>query len=176
MKNDNNKYEFKFCPACGAELKSLVPRRNEPVRNSCAECGFIHYQDPKLVASTIIEADKRIVILRRGIEPEYGRWVFPGGFVDRGETIEFAAKREAEEECGIQIEIDSLLGLYSYPGKTEVVAFFIGRYISGVLAAGDEILEARMINPREIQWDTLAFPSTVDALRDYIKKKNKIRN
>ena len=170
MKNNDNKYEYKFCPTCGAELKPSIANRNEPTRNVCVECGFIHYQDPKLIVSTIIEYDQKIVLLKRGIEPEYGKWVFPGGFVDRGETIEFAAKRETEEECGIQIEIDSLLGLYSYPGKSEVVAFFIGRYLSGKLVAGDEVLEAKLVSLQEIPWDRLAFPSTSDALRDYIKK------
>ena len=148
-------------------------RDNEPERLICSECGFIFYQDPKLVACSIVEVDKRIILLKRSIMPAKGMWVVPGGYVDRGEVLESAAMREALEECGIEIKITDLLGVYSYPGLTEVVVFYIADYVSGTIIAGDESLDISMVDCEEIPWDRLAFRSTKDALRDYCELKKK---
>jgi len=102
--------DFQFCPVCGGRLESSKLKENEPTRLVCSDCHFIFYLDPKLVASSVVELDGRIVLLRRGIEPQKGKWVVPGGYVDRGEAVEAAALRETEEECGIRTRIKNLLG------------------------------------------------------------------
>jgi len=162
--------EFRFCPVCGGSLGSLVLKPGEPSRLVCASCRFVFYQDPKLAACSIVEFDGRIVLLQRGVEPQKGKWVMPGGFVDRGERVEAAARRETEEECGIRTRIKDLLGIYSYPGSTVVVAAFVAEYLSGELSARDESLDMMLVRPEEIPWDLLAFPSTIDALKDYVAK------
>ncbi len=166
MKRD---YNFKFCPVCGKDLKTETIKKSEPARLICSACRYIFYQDPKLVSCAIIEIDKKIVLLKRGINPGKGKWVVPGGYVDRGETVESAAVRETLEECGLTIKLKELIGLYSYPGTTEALAFFKAEYISGDLKADDESIEAKLFKKDNIPWDDLAFQSTKDALRDYIK-------
>jgi NADH pyrophosphatase NudC (nudix superfamily) len=95
---------FRFCPRRGGAFNSPILQAGDPARLVCDRCGFIVYLDPKVAVGTIIRtADHQIVLCRRGIEPGYGRWVFPGGYVDRGEKLEVAAVREAREECGLDV-------------------------------------------------------------------------
>ncbi len=164
-------YQFKFCPHCGGMLKSSILRDHEPARLVCSECAFIFYLDPKLVACSVVELGNRIVLLKRDINPQKGRWVLPGGYVDRGEEVEAAALRETEEECGIKTRTRDLMGVYSYTGRVGVVVVYVTEYISGDLIVGDETQEVKLFSPEEIPWDDLAFPSTVDALKDYCKLK-----
>jgi ADP-ribose pyrophosphatase YjhB (NUDIX family) len=167
----DEEYQFKFCPHCGGMLKSSILRDHEPVRLVCSQCAFIFYLDPKLVACSVVELDNRIVLLKRDINPQKGRWVLPGGYVDRGEEVEAAALRETEEECGIKIRIRDLLGVYSYTGRIGVVIVYVTEWVSGHLIVGDETQDVKLYNPEEIPWNDLAFSSTVDALKDYCKLK-----
>jgi ADP-ribose pyrophosphatase YjhB (NUDIX family) len=161
------KYKYKFCPMCGAKFDSFYMKTNDPARYICKECSFIDYQDPKLIVNSIIRFNDKIVLLKRAKEVETDKWTLPGGYVDRGETIEFAAEREAMEECGIRINVEHVMGIYSYPGKMGVVVIFVARYLSGELVAGDETVEVKLLDPKNIPWDKLAFPSIANALEDY---------
>src|SRR5689334_22374238 len=82
---------YRFCPRCGGTLSSRVVKPGEPDRLVCDACGHIFYLNPKIASCAISQIEGRVVLLRRGIEPQYGKWVFPGGFVDRGETVHGAA-------------------------------------------------------------------------------------
>lgn len=161
---------FRFCPVCGGPLERKRPKANEPFRLVCSACRFILYQDPKLVACTILEKDGHIALLRRSIQPEKGKWVMPGGYVDRGETVEGAALRETFEECGLRSRIERLLGAYSYEGQANVVLVFAASPIDGDFYAGDETSEVCWFSREEIPWDNLAFQSTTDALRDFLAR------
>ena len=108
------------------------------------------------------------MLVKRAIEPGYGKWVFPGGYVDRGEEITLAALREAKEEAGLDVRLDHLINIYSYAGRAPVIVVYAATMISGELAVDDEGLEAREFSLDEIPWDDLAFRSTREALRDYI--------
>ena len=163
-------YQFEFCPVCGGKFRTMSLKDHEPTRLVCSECGFVFYLDPKLVACAIVEKEGDIVLLKRDIEPEKGKWVMPGGYVDRGEVVEDAVHRETEEECGIEIHLNNLLGVYSYPGQLEVVIVYMAKYVSGNLMVGDETQAVKLFNPKEIPWQDLAFASTRDALRDYCKR------
>src|SRR5258707_4720203 len=79
--------EFRFCPRCGGTLDKKIVKTNEPRRLVCQACSFIFYQDPKEVAGTVFTLEGGIVLLKRGVEPALGKWAFPGGYVDRGETV-----------------------------------------------------------------------------------------
>src|SRR6185369_9977206 len=107
--------EYRYCPRCagGLELRSVKP--GDPHRLFCPGCDFIFYLDPKVAAGVLVEREGGLLLLRRGIEPGYGRWVFPGGFVDRGEHPEEAAVREAREEAGVQVALRGLVGVYQAP-------------------------------------------------------------
>jgi len=162
-------FEWKFCPVCGNGLMSRVLREKEPMRLVCARCGFVFYLDPKLVACSVVERDHGILLLRRATEPQKGKWVLPGGYVDRGEEVRAAAIRETVEETGLLTRIRDLLGVYSYPGRFAAVVVYVAEYISGELAMSDENDEALLCLPEKIPWEDLAFQSTTDALKDYIK-------
>ena len=160
---------FRFCPRCGAALESRLLKPSEPHRLVCTACGFVFYLDPKIAVGTIIRvASGGIVLVRRAIEPGYGKWVFPGGYVDRGEPLMTAAIREAREECGLEVRLDGLVNIYSYVGHTPVIVVYAATAVSGVLAADDECLETAEFVSESIPWDHLAFQSTRDGLRDYL--------
>ncbi len=160
---------FRFCPECGGSLQPRLLKPGEPERLVCRDCEFVFYLDPKVAVGTIIESDDgRVVLIRRSIEPGYGRWVLPGGYVDRGEEVEEAAIREAREECGLDVRIEGLVGVYSYAGRTPIIIAYVAVIAGGTLVAADEALEARLFGPLEIPWNELAFPSTREALEDYL--------
>lgn len=146
-------------------------KATEPKRLVCtsASCGYVFYLDPKIAVGTVIRMpDQSVVLVRRAIEPGYGKWVFPGGYVDRGEEITLAALREAKEESGVEIMLDHLIDIYSYAGRTPIVVVYAATYAGGELAVDDESLEVRAFAPRDIPWGELAFRSTHEALRDYL--------
>jgi ADP-ribose pyrophosphatase YjhB (NUDIX family) len=165
--------DYKFCPKCGGRLQSKLLKFSEPERLICEECAFVFYLDPKVAACTICTIDGRIPLLKRGIEPSYGKWVFPGGYVDHGERVEDAAIRETKEEVNLDVKLRELVGVYSY-GKSPIIIVYAADVIGGELKACDECLEVRTFAPHEIPWDSLAFSSTCDALRDYVRKYFKI--
>jgi 8-oxo-dGTP diphosphatase len=159
---------YRFCPACGGALESRILKSGDPARLVCTRCGSVLYLDPKVAVGTIIASDDgRVVLVRRAIEPGYGLWVFPGGYVDRGETTTDAAIREAREEAGLQIRLDGLINIYSYPGRPIVIIVYRASIVGGELCTDDECLEARLFTREEIPWGDLAFRSTREALTDY---------
>jgi 8-oxo-dGTP diphosphatase len=162
--------EYRFCPRCAGTLDSRVIKDGEPARLVCAHCGFVFYQDPKVAACTISMIDGGIVLLRRAIEPSLGKWVFPGGFVDRGETVPAAAVRETLEEVNLRVSLTGILDAYSYAGSHVVVIVYAAEVVGGRLQACDECLEVRTFAPEDVPWDDLAFDSTRAALRDYIRR------
>ena len=135
----------------------------------CCTCGYVFYLDPKLAVGTVIVDDAgRIVLVKRAIEPGYGKWVFPGGYVDRGEEVERAAVREALEETGLDVRLGRLINIYSYTGRTPVIVVYAATILRGVLACDDEGLEAQFFEPADIPWNELAFRSTHEALRAFL--------
>ncbi|OGR31032.1 MAG: NUDIX hydrolase [Desulfobacca sp. RBG_16_60_12] len=161
---------YKYCPQCGGGLEKRLIKPGEPQRLVCTACGFIFYLDPKLSVIAVIPMDDGVVMVRRSIEPGYGLWVVPGGFVDLGEVVETALIRETQEETLLTVRPIRLLNIYSYPDHRTVIAAYVTEYVSGELAAGDETLEARVFGIKEIPWPKIAFSSTKDALREYISR------
>ena len=166
---------YSFCPLCGGDLELRSLKASEPDRLVCRRCGFVFYLDPKVAVGTIIQDEQRqIVLVRRAIEPGYGQWVFPGGYVDRGEDVRMAAVREAREEAGLDVRLDHLINVYSYPGRAPVIIVFAATMIGGCLGCDDEGLEARFFAPETIPWAELAFRSTHEALREFLGKRNRV--
>ena len=162
---------FRFCPVCGSPLEGRVLKASEPKRLVCTNdaCGFVFYLDPKIAVGTIIRAmSGRIVLVKRAIDPGYGLWVFPGGYVDRGEPLTAAAIREAREECGLDVRLDGLVNIYSYAGRAPVIVVYAATATGGTLSVDDEGLETAEFDTDTIPWTELAFQSTREGLRDYL--------
>ena len=156
--------EARFCPRCGRPAEVAYPRSI-----SCPHCGYGAYYNPKPVAAAIpATADGRIILLRRGFEPGKGLWTFPGGFVDLGESVQDAARRETREEIGIEVELGALVGVYSRAQDRVVLVVFTARAL-GEPGTSEEATEVRAFAGDEIPWDELAFWSTAAALRDALQ-------
>jgi ADP-ribose pyrophosphatase YjhB (NUDIX family) len=158
----------RFCPLCGAALtlQPVPPEgKHEPV---CGGCGFVFYLGQKVVAGTVPQADGRLLLTRRAIQPARGKWTFPGGYVDWGEPVEAAAIRETREETGLEVALGGLLGVYSYPGTAVVIVAYRARVLGGRLRLCHENDRLEWVAPAEIPWAELAFPSTEAALRDLL--------
>jgi len=159
----------RFCPLCGYPLlmQPVGPEgRHHP---SCAGCGFVFYLNPQLVVGTLPRQDGRVLLLRRNIEPAKGLWVFPGGYVDLGESVEEAAHRETREEVNVEIRLDGLLGVYSFSTSPSAIIVYLASVLAGEPRSGPEAQEVRWVGPDEIPWRELAFPSTGAALADWVK-------
>ena len=166
-------HDYRFCPKCGGPFERRLLKAGEPERLVCTACGYVFYLDPKIAVGTIIIRAEpgsagQIVLVRRAIEPGYGKWVFPGGYVDRGEPLLVAAVREAREECGLDVRIDGLVNIYSYAGRAPVIVVYAATAIGGTLCPDDECLETAEFAAESIPWDDLAFQSTREGLRDYL--------
>jgi ADP-ribose pyrophosphatase YjhB (NUDIX family) len=157
--------EARFCPRCGRPADIDFPRRIV-----CPHCGYAAYFNPKPVAAAIpVDERGRILLLRRGFDPGRGLWTFPGGFVDLGESVEDAARREADEELGVKLELGPLLGVYSRADERVVLIVYRARAI-GRPHTTPEAVEVRSFERDEIPWGELAFWSTELALRELFKQ------
>jgi ADP-ribose pyrophosphatase YjhB (NUDIX family) len=154
---------LRFCPRCGA-----APEIDFPRSLRCPSCGYAAFYNPKPVAGAIPrEPDGRVWLLRRGFDPAAGRWTFPGGFVDLGESVEDAARREAREELEVDVELTGLVGVYSR-AEDRVLLVVFDATLTGEPRPTDEAPEVRAFAPGELPWDELAFWSTEQALRDLL--------
>jgi ADP-ribose pyrophosphatase YjhB (NUDIX family) len=160
--------DYAFCPKCGGSLCRRSIKSSEPDRLVCLACEFVFFLDPKVAVGTIIPYNGGVVLVKRAIEPAYGKWVFPGGFVDRGERVEEAAIREAREESCLEVQVSRLLNVYSYADHPVIIIVYVAEITGGQAVAGDETLEVGIFQPADIPWDDLAFPSTSKALLDYL--------
>ena len=166
----------KFCPRCGGALEERYLEAEQNVRRVCVACGFIFYMNPKVVAGAIPKQDGKIWMVRRKIEPSWGSWTFPGGYVDLGERVEDAAIRETHEETLLNVRLDGLLNVYSYANVGIVLIVFRATVIGGVAGLTPESQEVKSFALEDIPWTKLAFPSTRDALQDYVKFEQAGRN
>lgn len=158
---------IRFCPLCGGTLGRAAVPPDQREQAVCAACGFVFYLNPKVVAGTIPEQDGCVLLTRRSINPGRGLWTFPGGFVDFGESVEDAAVRETFEETGLKVDLTGLHNVYSYPGAP-VIIVYRAKVIGGTLTTCEENDCLEWVAPESIDWDTLAFPSTREALREWV--------
>lgn len=147
-----------FCSACGAPVVLEVPPGDNRPRHVCRECGSVHYLNPKVVVGSVPEWDDgRVLLCRRAIEPRYGFWTLPAGFLEIGETMEEGACREATEEANANLRIHGLYTLFSVPHIDQVHAFFRASLLDRDFHAGLESLEVQLFDEDDIPWDRLAF-------------------
>lgn len=159
-----------FCSRCGHRTHLALPDDGDTRQRAiCTHCGFIHYQNPLNVVGTIPVADDgRILLCKRNIEPRWGTWTLPAGFMELNETLEEGAARETDEEAGADIEMGRLFSIISVPHVGQVHIYFCARLRSLEFAPGIETIEARLFAPDEIPWETLSFRTVALTLRRFL--------
>lgn len=156
---------MKFCSQCGRAVSVKIPVDDNRERFVCDHCGTIHYQNPNNVCGAILTHGDRVLLCKRAIEPRYGLWTLPAGFMENEETVAEAAAREAMEEANAQADQLSLFGVFSMPYISQVYLMFHGQLASAEISAGLESLEVGLFTREEIPWDELAFPVVTHSLK-----------
>ncbi len=146
-----------------------IPEGDNLLRFVCERCHTIHYENPKLVVGCVPEWENRILLCQRGIEPRYGFWTFPAGFMEKDETLEEAAARETLEEAGATVEISRLYAMFSIPHVNQVYVVFRGTMQQATFSAGVESLEVDLFKREDIPWSNLAFPVIHETLTRYCR-------
>jgi len=170
---------MKFCSECAHPVALAIPEGDNRPRHVCTQCGTIHYQNPKNVIGTIPvwehEGQLQVLLCRRAIEPRYGYWTLPAGFMENGETTGEAAARETEEEAGANIELGRLFALLNVAHVHQVHMFYLARLVDLDFHPGEESLEVQLFSESEIPWDDLAFPTIRKTLELFFADRVKMR-
>jgi ADP-ribose pyrophosphatase YjhB (NUDIX family) len=164
---------LKFCSNCAAPLLRRVPPGDSMPRFVCEQCGEIHYQNPKLVVGAIPEWDGRLLLCRRAIEPRYGYWTLPAGFMENDESTGQAAARETLEEAGARIELGEPFSILSVPQVNQVHLFYRARLLDLDFSPGDETLEVALVSESDVPWQDIAFRTVGLTLKYYFADRVK---
>jgi ADP-ribose pyrophosphatase YjhB (NUDIX family) len=148
---------MKFCSNCASPVVQRVPPGDSLPRYVCDQCGEIHYQNPRVVVGTIPEWEGRLLLCRRAIEPRYGYWTLPAGFMENGETVAEGAARETLEEAGARVVLGEPFSMISVPRVNQVHVFYRARVVDREFQPGTETLEVALFEENGIPWKDLAF-------------------
>ena len=162
---------MKFCSVCAAPVEQRVPPGDNRLRSVCSDCGKIHYENPRLVVGCLCEWQERILLCRRAIEPRYGLWTLPAGFMENGETTTEAGVRETLEEARARVETIGLFSLIDIPHINQVYMIYRARLLDESFAAGEESLEVSLLEEHQIPWDDVAFPAISRTLKWYYQDR-----
>jgi ADP-ribose pyrophosphatase YjhB (NUDIX family) len=163
---------MKFCSACGHPVSLRIPPGDNRERFVCEHCGAVHYQNPRNVVGTVPVWEDKVLLCRRAIEPRYGYWTLPAGFMEIGETTAEAAARETLEEAGARVEVQHLFSLLNVPHVHQVHLFYLARLLDLDIEAGEESLEVRLFDEDEIPWEDIAFPTVGQTLRFFFADRS----
>jgi len=160
-----------FCGNCGSETVEKIPLGDHQIRRVCPKCNSIHYVNPKVICGALAIWQNKVLLCRRAIEPRYGLWTLPAGYMELFETMEQGAARETHEEAEAEIQIEQLYCMYNIPRIGQIYVLFKANIIEGQFGAGDETLESKLFSEDEIPWNDLAFPSVERTLRHYFEDR-----
>lgn len=158
---------MKFCSQCGSPVELRIPEGDNLPRHICNSCQTIHYSNPKIVAGCIAEWEDQILLCKRAIEPRYGLWTLPAGFMENNETVAEAAKRETLEEANARVETIGMYALYNIPHISQVYIMYRARLLDLDFSPGTESLETRLFSLDQLPWNEIAFPVITEALNRY---------
>lgn len=164
---------IKFCNQCGSAVNHAIPNDGDTrIRAICPACGVVHYQNPLNVVGCIpVMDDGRILLCKRNIEPRWGKWTLPAGFMELEETTLQGAARETDEEAGANIEMGRLFSVISVPRVGQVHLFYCARLLSDQFNPGHETIEARLFEAKDIPWDELSFRTVSSTLKLYLQDR-----
>ena len=170
---------MKFCSECAHPVSVLIPPDDNRPRHVCEKCGTVHYQNPKMVVGSIPvwerDGETRILLCRRAIEPRYGYWTLPAGFMENDETTGEAALRETLEEAGARIDLHELFSLLNVPHVQQVHLFYRATLLDLDYQAGTESLEVQLFTEAEIPWSDIAFPTVAHTLKYFFADLTRIQ-
>jgi ADP-ribose pyrophosphatase YjhB (NUDIX family) len=170
---------MKFCSECAFPVSQAIPPGDNRLRYVCANCATIHYENPKMVLGSIPvwerDGELKVLLCKRAIEPRYGYWTLPAGFMENDETTAEAAMRETQEEAGANIKLGNLFSLLNVARVHQVHMFYLATLLDLDFAAGEESLDVRLFSEAEIPWDDLAFPTIRTTLELFFADRVKIR-
>ena len=164
---------IRFCNSCGAATVQRVPEGDTFTRAVCDACGIVHYQNPKVVVGCLPAHGDRILICKRAIEPRYGLWTLPAGFMENEESASEGAAREALEEANARVEIEDLYTVYSIPHISQVYMMFRAKLLDTDFSPGTESLEVKLVTEAEIPWDQIAFAMVKRTLEHYLEDRRR---
>lgn len=164
---------MKYCSSCGHEVALSIPPGDNRERYCCPSCNAIHYQNPRMVLGTVPEWEDKVLLCRRAIEPRYGYWTLPAGFMENGESTAEGAERETLEEAGAKITLGEPFSILDVPDVEQVHMFFRAHMTSPELDPGPESLEARLFTEADIPWDQIAFRTVSQTLRWFFEDRRK---
>ena len=167
--------QIQYCRQCGSAVEHRVPDDGDTrPRAVCPACQTIHYENPLNVVGTIpVLADGRVLLCKRNIEPQLGKWTLPAGFMELGETTSQGAARETDEEAGAQFEIGALFSLMNVPRVGQVHMYYRATLLSDQFNPGVETVEARLFSEAEVPWDELAFRTVKETLEHFFADRQR---
>ena len=158
---------MRFCSNCGAPVALKIPPGDNLPRHVCDACSTVHYSNPKMVIGCIPEWRDRVLLCRRAIEPRYGLWTLPAGFMENGETVAQAALRETLEEARARVELTGMFSVLSVPHVNQVHIFYRARLLDLEFGPGAESLDVQLYPEAEIPWQEIAFRTVSTTLKHY---------
>lgn len=159
--------QVKYCARCGSSVSERVPVGDTHLRLICDQCGFVHYQNPKIVVGCIVQHQDQVLLCKRGIQPRHGYWTVPAGFMENGETTYQGAMRETWEEATARVELIAPYLTVNLPHINQVYMLFRASLSEADFAPGIESLETALFTEAQVPWEQLAFPTVAAALRRY---------
>jgi ADP-ribose pyrophosphatase YjhB (NUDIX family) len=166
---------IKHCRACGGEVQYRIPADDNRERAVCTVCSTIHYENPINVVGTVPIWGEQVLLCKRNIEPRWGKWTLPAGFLELGETTAEGAMRETDEEAGARIELGPLFSMLNVVRAGQVHLFYLATMRDETLAPGPETIEARLFREDEIPWDEIAFRTVRETLQAFFDDRRKGR-
>lgn len=158
---------MKYCSSCGDSISTRIPEGDDRHRHICNGCDTVHYQNPCIIAGSLPVFGNQVLLCRRAIEPAYGYWTLPAGFMENGETTSEGALRESREEANVHLEALELYTMIDIPHINQVYIFFRGNMPTPEFSPGLESLEVKLFNEEDIPWSDIAFPSVKKTLEHY---------
>jgi len=160
-----------FCSNCGARVVKKIPPDDDQPRFVCQACQTVHYQNPKMVVGCIPEYGDKVLLCRRAIEPRYGFWTLPAGYLENGETVAEGSAREALEETGAGMDIGDLFAVLTLINVNQVYLMYRAVLLDQDYRPTKESLEVRLFSEEEIPWDEIAFSSIKETLQLYFQDR-----
>ena len=162
---------MKYCSRCAHEVVRKIPEGEDRERDVCPSCEEIFYVNPKIIVGCIPTVGDQVLLCKRAIEPRYGKWTLPAGFMENGETTEQGAMRETWEEAEAEVDIVSLYTHASIVHVNQLQLFFLAKMRTPNFSTTSESNEVALFGEDEIPWDEIAFPTVSNALRLFFKER-----